>query len=572
MRRRKPFVAAAAAVVLVAVGGVAYAQTGSSGSYRTATATAGDVDQVLALSGTITASGRRDLSFGAAGTVAKVKVAAGDRVRSGATLATLDPTDLDAAVIAAKATVAKARAQLESDQTSQASTVTSAASGTSSASGSSQKTPSTKTPSTKTPGTQTDTKSDSKGSGSSMSPALTKALAQLKQQQAAVTTAQTVATEAITASKQALTVQVSACEVEDDPAEPSDEVEADESPEPATLAPECTAALDDVQAAQDVVAGKQDVLQDALQTLSTTLSAAVKTLGASTGTGSPASPEPSATPEPSASPETSATPAASPAEESAGSGDAPAASSSSRGATVTAAGLAKDQAAIDTATAQLEEAKQAQKAAELTAPFSGEILSVSAVKGDAVGASDVVIVIAGDGSTTVSTTATLEQVPDIAKGQVARVTPAGASALVTGEVTAIGLLPVSSSDTSTYPVTIVLDDDVVAPEGSTASIALVTGTAKDVVTVPSSAVSAAGRSTVSVLVDDEVVRTPVTVGVVGTTRTEITDGIKAGQIVVLADLGVALPSGDGSTTRLPGARGGFGGGAPGGDRPAGGRG
>lgn len=562
MRRRKSFVAAAAAVVLVAVGGVAYAQTGSSGSYRTATATTGDVDQVLALSGTITASARRDLSFGAAGTVAKVKVAAGDRVRSGATLATLDPTDLDAAVTAAKATVAKARAQLESDQTSQASTVTSAASGTSSASGSSQKTPSTKTPST-----QTDTKSDSKGSGSSMSPALTKALAQLKQQQAAVTTAQTAATEAIRASKQALTVQVSACEVEDEPAEPSDEVEADESPEPAALAPECTAALDDVQAAQDVVAGKQDVLQDALQTLSTTLSAAVKTLGASTDTGSPASPEPSATPE------TSSAPAASPAETSAGTGDAPAASSSSRGATVTAAGLAKDQAAIDTATAQLEEAKQAQKAAELTAPFSGEILSVSAVKGDVVGASDVVIVIAGDGSTTVSTTATLEQVPDIAKGQVARVTPAGASEPVTGEVTAIGLLPVSSSDTSTYPVTIVLDDDVVAPEGSTASIALVTGTAKDVVTVPSSAVSAAGRTTVSVLVDDEVVRTPVTIGVVGTTRTEITDGIKAGQVVVLADLGVALPSGDGSTTRLPGARGGFGGGAPGGgDRPTGGRG
>ena len=99
MRRRRLAAAAAAGVVLLAGGGVAYAQgQDASGSYRTATITVGDVDETLALSGTITASSRQDLSFGASGTVSKVVVEAGDVIRSGTVLATLDPTALKTAV------------------------------------------------------------------------------------------------------------------------------------------------------------------------------------------------------------------------------------------------------------------------------------------------------------------------------------------------------------------------------------------------------------------------------------------------------------------------------------------
>lgn len=554
---RRHVVVAAAVVVLVAGGGVAYAQSqGSGGSYRTARVTVGDVDETMALSGTVTASARRDLSFGADGTVTKVGVAAGDTVRSGATLATLDPTDLETAVTKARAAVAKARAQLETDQSSQASTVTdastastSSASGTSSGGGSGS-------------GSSSGGGSDSSPDGQSgTSPALTKALARLKAQQGDVTTAQTAAGEAITAATSALAAQATACEgaeevVTEEGDDPGGESDGSTTTSTASLSQECTTALDAVQAAQNVVADQQDALQDALETLSTTLTTAMAALSTSGGSdsGSSGSGSGSSDAGSGSAPSAGGSSGSSSSSGSSGSGSA--------GGTVTAATLAQDQAAIDTARAELTEAKRALDSAELTAPYAGEILSVSVAKGDSVGSTDVAVVIKGNGSTTVTTTVTLDQVPDVEKGQTAEVTPAGADEPVAGTVTSIGLLPDTSSDTSTYPVTIDLDDEVAAPEGATASISLVTGTAEDVVTVPSSAVSTTGRTTVQVLKDGAVTPTAVTVGVVGSTRTSITDGLAEGQEVVLADLDAALPSSDGSTTTrsITGGGGGFGGG------------
>ena len=78
--------------IVVGTGGYAVAQTrGAELSYRTATAAAADVERTLELSGTVTAAGRRDLSFGAAGSVSKVAVRAGQRVSRGQVLARARP-------------------------------------------------------------------------------------------------------------------------------------------------------------------------------------------------------------------------------------------------------------------------------------------------------------------------------------------------------------------------------------------------------------------------------------------------------------------------------------------------
>ncbi|KQX74609.1 HlyD family efflux transporter periplasmic adaptor subunit [Aeromicrobium sp. Root472D3] len=526
MRRRRLAAAAIAGVVLVGGGSVAYAQTQSgAGSYRTATVTTGDVDETMGLSGIITASDRQDLSFGAGGTVEKVSVEAGDVVRSGSTLATLDSTDLETAVTKAEATLAKAKAQLETDEASQASTVTDS-----------------ETPTAATPAKSTPAKSTPTSSTPTRSPALEEALAKLATQQTDLTSAQSAATEAISASKSALAAQIEACKAaeteEPTPADGEDEGEA------TGLSRGCSDALDAVQAAQDVVADQQDTLQTALEALSTTLTAAVEAVGESSSTRSTPS-TPSAPDDADATPTTPTTPTT-----PSTSGSTP--SGSASGPTVTAATLAQDQASIDTAEAQLTEAERQLKSAELTAPFAGEILSVSVVEGDVVADSDVVIVIKGDGATTVTTTVTLDQIQDVTVGQTASVTPAGAVEATGGTVSSIALLPDASSGTSTYPVTIELAEPVAAPEGSTASISVVTGRAESVLTVPSSAVSTTIRTTVSVLVDGRPVVTPVTVGVVGATRTEITDGLTRGQEIVLADLDADLPSGDSTTTSLTG--------------------
>jgi multidrug efflux pump subunit AcrA (membrane-fusion protein) len=480
-----------------------------SGGYRTATVSIADVDSTMSLSGTVASSSRRDLSFGAAGDVSSVKVAAGDAVKAGAVLARLDPEDLDAAVTRAEATLARAVAQLESDQDAQASSVADAADGSS---------------------------SGSKPSGSSSpttSPAVDKALARLREQQTAVRAAQTAASEAITAAKAAVAARAEACAAgttaDDDTAE-DDTTDA------------CATALAAAEDAQDVVASRQDSLQKALADLEGTLTAAVKALGTSSSAARDGGGD-----KPSSDDDSSSTPTA-----NRPGGDDGSASAGS---------LAQDQAAIDTAKAELTEARTARKAATLTAPFDGTVLEVSVAKGDAVSAGDVAVILAGDGGSTVTTSVTVDQVGKVAVGQTARVTPAGGDQPLTGTVTQIGMLPTTGDDPTTYPVTIDLADDVTAPEGAGATITLITATAKDVVAVPSSAVTTnRGRSTVTVLKDGKPSAVRVTVGAVGSTLTQITKGLSKGQEVVLADLGAALPSADTGNRRGFGPDGGLGGG------------
>ena len=97
-RRIRSGIALLAVIGLVGGGYAAYAASGDDASYRTAVATVGDVEQTLALAGTVEPSGRADLQFSTSGTVAAVPVAEGDRVKAGQVLARLDRTSLTTAV------------------------------------------------------------------------------------------------------------------------------------------------------------------------------------------------------------------------------------------------------------------------------------------------------------------------------------------------------------------------------------------------------------------------------------------------------------------------------------------
>ncbi|WP_245700859.1 efflux RND transporter periplasmic adaptor subunit [Sanguibacter gelidistatuariae] len=65
--------------------------------------------------GTLTPGVQEDVSFASGGTVTSVLVAAGDTVTAGQTLATIDTLSLDADVLAARATLAKAQATLSNN-------------------------------------------------------------------------------------------------------------------------------------------------------------------------------------------------------------------------------------------------------------------------------------------------------------------------------------------------------------------------------------------------------------------------------------------------------------------------
>lgn len=527
------------ATVLVVVGGgyAAYAEnTGSATSYRTALVTTGDVEQTLALSGTLSPAGRGDLAFTTSGTVAAVRVSVGQHVKAGQLLARLDRTSLTAAVTRAESQLASAKARLASDEDAQASAAAASSTATPSASASAH--PSSRA--SARPSASAAPSAASSGSPSGSDAAL---LSQIRQQQTAVTTGQTAASSALGDAKSALAAEQQACTATPSPsASPT----ADQSGQAGQVSPSdddsstdrsaCDDAIDAVQQAQAEVDEAQTALQKALDALAETLSTAAgqtdknPSQASSASSDNPAQGQSKPTAAASDSPS-----AASPSSPSSGSG----ASDGSGSRTVTAATLASDQANIDSARADLVTAQQSLTGAALRAPHAGTVGEVDVAKGDAASAGTTAFVVLSPGATDVDLVVTSTQVAKLTVGQVAEVTPAGASKSLQGKVSRITPVPDSNGD---YPVTVTLDQDGLdLPAGGTAAVDVVVGEAAGVLTVPTSAVS---NGSVAVLDGTTVTRTRVTVGVVGTTRTQISAGLKRGQQVVLADLDTAVPTGE----------------------------
>lgn len=576
-------IAGGVVVAVVGVGYAAYAASADTNDYRTATAKAGDVKQTLDVSGSVEPAGRADLSFATSGTIQSVTVKAGDTVKAGTVLGTLDDTSLRKTLQQARSTLAAAKAQLEKDEDAQADTVSSASSsGTTSSgsqpSGDSGSQPSTdpSTPSSPTSPSTPSTPDDGDDGG------LSEALAQLAAEQEAVTSAQSTVSASMASAQEALATQQSACadafSSDDSSAEPTDgasdgtgEGSGDDAANQA-----CTDALTAVQAAQQQVSDDQDTLQAALEDLSGTLTDAVAALqssggstsgstggdtGGSTGGQTGGNTGGNTGGQTGSTGNTGNTGGSMPSTGSGSTASGSTDSTSSMGSTtVTAATLASDQAAIDEARADLIEARQALRTATIAAPFAGRIVAVDAAEGDSVSSGTEVFVLVAPGTTTVQVEASSTQVQQLAVGQEATATPAGSDKELTGTVTQISTVP---DDSSTYPVTITLDKkNLDIATGLNASVSIVIGAAEDVVTVPASAVS---DGVVNVIGDDgSAVRTRVTTGVVGATRVEITDGLEAGDEVVLADLDQALPSSDDSDQQSGFGGGGFGGGGFGG--------
>ncbi|KQW53423.1 hypothetical protein ASC77_03835 [Nocardioides sp. Root1257] len=523
MRIPRRLIAGVAVLAVAGVGYAGYAAAADDPSYRTARATIGDLEETVDLTGTVEPAGRADLAFATSGTVARVTVEPGEKVTAGQVLGRLDDGSLREAVQRARSTLASARAQLESDIAAQTEAVSDASTGDTQSPQSGGQVPQS---GGQSPQGQSPQGESPQGQSPSASPSTDPDddsgvdLDALAAQQQAVLTAQTAVSTSLAAAQDALAAQQAACTA---------------TPE-AAVSQECSDALTAVQAAQQQVATDQQALQDALEALADTLTAA---LGDETSAAANA-----------AVATTADEPAIVLVAATTGS------SSGMSGGTVTAATLAKDQASIDQARADLLTAQQELAMATVTAPFAGRVVAVDAGAGDSVAAGTAVFVLVSQGTTTVQVSVSSTQVQELEVGQVARATPAGADTALRGAVTQVSSVPASDS---TYAVTITLRrKHLDIATGLTASVAVVTGTASDVVTVPASAVSD-GR--VTLLEDGVATPTPVTTGVTGATRVEITDGLAKGDEVVLADLDAALPTGDTETNNRVqlGGPGGFGG-------------
>jgi multidrug efflux pump subunit AcrA (membrane-fusion protein) len=514
-----------ALVVLLAAGGAgawARAAPSPASRYRTAVATVGTVTERLTTTGTVARLGQASLAFARAGTVATVPVALGDRVTRGQVVATLDRTALRTAVTEAEAALARAKAALAADRTAQ------------------QTAAATPTP-TPTPSSAAEAPGGKKTSNP---------LAGLTAAQRSVLDAQRAADQARQVATSALQHQTAACTPEAT-ASGADAVAA------------CRTSLDAVQVAQTSVADAQASVDHALGRLGAVLTAAATSLTATSATAGSQATGPTA----SAAKSTSSSSAS-------GSRSGGPSSGSTVGSTVTAATLARDQATVDSAHATLLRANHDLATARLVAPVSGTVGALTIAVGDTVsaGGAGQVVVVGDDGQVQVTVDVGEADIATVKVGQQATVTPDGAGSGLRGVVTDVGLLSASTSGTASYPVTVsVADAPASLASGSDAGVALVVSTARQVVTVPSSAVTTTAAGAVVRVLDNGTATTSrVQVGAVGTVRTEIRSGLKAGQQVVLADLSQPLPTNDSGS----GLRGGPGqgltsGGPPGGFRPGG---
>ena len=230
--------------------------------------------------------------------------------------------------------------------------------------------------------------------------------------------------------------------------------------------------------------------------------------------------------------------------------------------------MTKDQLALDTAEDNLD-------AATLRSPLTGVVAELPFTKGATASTSDQATVIA-KGSTQVALQVSEATFRQLKVGQHAAITQAG-QAPVAGTVSAKALLPTSSSSsgTSTFGVTVTAPaaTSTKLTAGATASVVVTIASVEKATLVPVSAVTrqTTTSGTVSVLANGVVTTTPVTLGVVGDTAAQITNGLQPGAVVVLADRTEAVPTNSTNSIRqLAGAGGGFGGGArPGGAAPGG---
>ena len=503
-RLRWPVIGLASLAVLGT--GTAYAVTGSDSTahYRTVAATIGDVEQTLSTTGSVDATNRSDLGFGTDGTVAKLLVAEGDSVKAGQVIGRLDTTALEAALTQAEAEYARAVAQLASDEDAQTSAVSDQSS-----------TPST--PSTPSSPTSPSTPSNGDSAGSAATARLLKAL---KKAQDEVVVAQSHASQAVVLAKQALAAQQQAC-APTATATPS--ATPNDTPSEDAGDGACDAALSSVQQAQDLVSQAQDDLAKALDGLSKVLGQAIGTVQDSQGQASART----VAAESTSSEQQSSTP-----------------SNNSAGQTVTAAQLASDQAKIEQAQASVVTARQNLAQATLRSTRSGQVVALDVAVGDQVTAGSTVATVVGGSSVTITSTVSESQVDSVKVGQTVRVSVPGISKRTTGKVTAIGLVADSSSGTTSYPVTVTVENPTISlPTGSRAAIQIVLGTTKDVVTVPTSALTRRGSgttATVSTWNGSTLTRKTVQVGAVGPREVAITSGLSAGTRVVLADLDQAI--------------------------------
>ncbi len=544
-------------LVIVGGGGAAWAEmSGGSTGYRMASVTRANIGTTLTVVGSVEPVSDAAASFQVGGQVTTVSVTPGQQVTAGQTLGTLDTTALSESVSSDESTLNADEAKLAEDEANQSSNTGGSSGNTGGTSGNSSN-PSGHAGSATPPQNGTSTSpshsgtpgSGSPGSGGTGSPGTggsggTGSGGQnpiITQDQATLTQDESTLSKEQQQEAADLTQAQSDCT-------------AANTGTPTGQAT-CEAALETVSADEQQVSKDQQQVSKDETALAQALAAASSGSGR---TGSPIQGTQTASDVADFTGDTGAG-----ATENTGSGatgtgtggtSSPGGSGGTGGGsadTDTPQQIASDQAAIDTAEANLTDAQQSLSEANLTSPITGTVVSVGINVGETVSAnsSTEIITIIGTKSYEVQATLDSSQIPEVKTGQSATVEVDGVNGNLEGRVSQVGPVQSTSSGYS-YPVIVSLPDtasDIYS--GSTANVNISTGEVSNVVAVPTSAVQTLGtRSYVLEFDKGQLTRKVIKVGMIGDTYTQVLSGLTPGESVVLVEYSEAVPSSNTNTT------------------------
>ena len=518
-----------AIVVVVVVGGLATAAIAftSSGphAYRTAIATTGSVTRELRGTGTIQPVSQATVAFPIAGTVSSVDAKLGSEVATGAPLATLDTTSLESEVLSKQASLANAQLNLYKALHGDAVT----GGGGTGGNGSSGRTPTTDAVTT-----------------AAVSNNLTDAAQAVAAAQHAVDIAMAAVDDALAAADSACGQKAgpqprhggpSGGTGRTGPPASTPPTSAKSTTTTTTTAPNAGSPSTGIgsaacQTAQQTLFSAQEDLAQKQQALGQAENAYGDALRSSGGNGHSGG---------------NGVNGRNGGNDSANAGlGGGSGSNNSNSVSYSAEDLVSYQAAVDAAAAAVAAAQESVAQATITSPISGTVVALSLQAGEHVtaGSSTANVVIAGSNGYEIATSIGVNDITQVKVGDNAAVVPDGSLDRINGKVVFVGS-PATSGSSTTYPVVIGLDGaPATLRNGAMATTAIDVATSRtDAVLVPTSAVhDVAGRHSVLVLKDGKTTTTAIEIGVVGAQQTEITSGIDAGQTVVLADIGAAVPS------------------------------
>jgi len=198
--------------------------------------------------------------------------------------------------------------------------------------------------------------------------------------------------------------------------------------------------------------------------------------------------------------------------------------------------LAIAQAQVKQDEAGLKQAQAQLAKAILVAPFDGVVADVYVQVGQTVNASTQAVMLTDLSQLTLAVNLAEVDAPQVQAGQEVQVTfDAAPGVTLAGRVTDIDLVGVTTQGVVNYPVTVVISDpnETIRP-GMNASASIVLQRREDALLVPNRAIRTVGRArAVTVLYKGQLIDTPVTIGLSGDTQTEIADGLREGDVVLV---------------------------------------